>query len=60
MKRAEFPGHFSYILMPSCWLSCDNVFLIRKAVSLAAPLAYQHSLIILAITLNAYKETKEK
>lgn len=57
MKRAEFPRCFSYILMPSCWLSCDNVFLIRKAVSLAAPLAYQHSLIILAITLKAYKKT---
>lgn len=56
MKRAEFPRSFSYILIPSCWLSCDNVFLIRKAVSLAAPLAYQHSLIILAITLKAYKK----
>lgn len=45
----------NHIFIPSCWLSCDRVFFIRKAVSLAAPLAYQHSLIILAITRNACK-----
>ena len=44
---------FVYILIPSCWLSWDRVFLIRRAVSRAAPLAYQHSLIIFAITRKA-------
>lgn len=42
-----------YILIPSCWLSWDSVFLIRRAVSRAALLAYQHSLIIFAITRKA-------
>ena len=46
-------GGCVYILIPSCWLSWDRVFLIRSAVSRAAPLAYQHSLIIFAITRRA-------
>ena len=44
----------AYILMPSCWLSCDSVFLMRSAVRRAAPLAYQHSLMILAMTRSAW------
>lgn len=46
-------GSCVYILIPSCWLSWDRVFLIRRAVSRAALLAYQHSLIIFAITRKA-------
>lgn len=52
--------HLDYILIPSCWLSWDNVFLIRRAVSRAAPLAYQHSLMILAITRKACKQEQDK
>lgn len=47
-----------YILIPSCWLSWDRVFLIRSAVRRAAPLAYQHSLIIFAITRKACREDR--
>lgn len=43
-----------YILMPSCWLSWDRDFLMRNAVRRAAPLEYQHSLMILAITRKTW------
>lgn len=43
-----------YILMPSCWLSWDRDFLMRSAVRRAAPLEYQHSLMILAITRSTW------
>lgn len=42
-----------YILMPSCWLSWDSDFFTRSAVRRAPPLAYQHSLMIFAITRRA-------
>lgn len=41
---------WAHILTSSSTLSCDRVFLMRRAVSLAAPLAYQHSLMIFPIT----------
>lgn len=52
-------GSCVYILIPSCWLSWDRVFLIRRAVSRAALLAYQHSLIIFAITRKACRGERE-
>lgn len=42
-----------YILIPSCWLSWDSDFFTRNAVRRAPPLAYQHSLMIFAITRRA-------
>ncbi len=42
--------------MSSWMLSCERVFLIRRAVSRAAPLAYQHSRMIFPITLSACGE----
>lgn len=53
-------GSLLYILIPSCWLSWDRVFLILRAVSRAAPLAYQHSLIIFAITRKACRAERRQ
>lgn len=39
--------------MPSCWQSWDRDFFTRSAVRRAPPLAYQHSLMIFAITRRA-------
>lgn len=41
-------------------LSWDRVFLMRRAVKRAAPLAYQHSLIILPMTRKAWNNSKKK
>lgn len=46
--------------MPSDWLSWERVFLMRSAVRRAAPLAYQHSLMILAITRRAWRKERER
>lgn len=42
--------------MPSCWLSWDRDFFTRSAVRRAPPLAYQHSLMIFAITRRACRQ----
>lgn len=45
-------------LQSSLTQSCEIVFLIRRAVRRAAPLAYQHSRIILPMTRSAFKREK--
>lgn len=49
-------SHVFQILTSSWTLSCERVFFIRRAVSRAAPLAYQHSRMIFPITLSACGE----